>query len=199
MLEIGTEMEDEEEEDVVDKGLELLDELEETAPPCAGNSSILLFKPSLTHRLPEASNATPSSPYRVDCVALVGPPTEELAVMLGSPITSEAFSLIEKGWVNSRTLPKVSSETQRFPDLSNVRPSPKPMHPALAVTQKRPGSELRLETPKAKLALSPVERGVGNLRILPPCGSATQRFPVESNATAVELSRLDGEVNAEQL
>jgi len=198
VLEIETDAVDDEDvmDDMVNE-LELL-ELEEATAPCKYSSTRLL-PPSHTHRFPEASKATPSTPYRVDWVALVGPATDELAVRSGSPITREAFSPIDKGCVNSSTLPKVSSDTQRFPALSNVRSSPKPIHPALGSTQKRPGTEFRFGTPRARLALSPVESGLLYSKILPPWGSATQRFPEESNATAVGPFKLVGDVNALQL
>src|ERR1700681_4244010 len=101
---------------------------------------------------------------------------------------------MENGWGNSRTLPLVSSLTQRFPDPSNARESGKLRQDEPPERHKKLGTELRSGTPKAKLALSPFEKGVLYFRTLPAWGSPTQRFPDESNATAAGPLRLVGDV-----
>ena len=106
---------------------------------------------------------------------------------------------MEKGWGNSRTLPLVSSDTQRFPDRSNAKESGKPRQPAPPEMQKKLETELRSFTPRARLVLSPIESGELYLKTLPACESPTQRFPDESNATATGPFRLVGDVCAEQL
>src|SRR5580698_5989077 len=58
------------------------------------NSRTRLSSPSLTHRFPDGSIATPSLPYMFDCETLnaEGPATGDILVKFGWPTTIEALS-----------------------------------------------------------------------------------------------------------
>jgi hypothetical protein len=89
-------------DEVVDDGDVTVDEeleADEVELPTtdALNSRTLLSRPSLTHRLPEESIATPSSPYMSDCETLkaLAPAAPDMLVKFGWPITKEALSFNE--------------------------------------------------------------------------------------------------------
>src|SRR5579863_1671483 len=107
------------------------------------------------------------------------------APLAGWPSSLEAVPPITKfefGYISTRLFPV--SLVQRLPDASNAIPLGR--QSVLAVG--RP-PELHVEPlvkvdwPRATVADSPVEKGVGYFRMRPNSGSETQRLPPESIAT----------------
>ena len=147
------------------------------------NSRILLLPVSATQRFPEESNAT-SHGLAKELWHAASSTVHALAMLvrLSLPISSVAFMYVEKGGLNSRTLPFRLSATQRFPDGSKVIPS------AIDNRLERRGKQVlqrltslvKLGWPMIVEAFIPVEKGVGNSSML--LDSDTHKLPEESNA-----------------